>query len=240
MTCGRVSLVVKSVKNQSKEKAQMVERSLSMRELSMLLIVHTNDINKFLFYSETVIPRNVFISDKFHLGASNRLHVFPIFIEASCHVIWNKKKITTSTTAPSMLFTKYALGPKKKVDWSLLYICDHSHKLSSIPPATKKHQTNLSKHTGCTAKIKATKHAVDNSNVLKIPAALHVHHHDNVNQIQQLLNNISRKHRINKQSTQAWINILKEKGYNTLFEIINTSEAEEKANGSKEELLMVV
>ncbi|KAI7859797.1 hypothetical protein BDC45DRAFT_474640 [Circinella umbellata] len=76
-------------------------------------------------------------------------------------------------------------------------------------------------------------------NILKIPAALRVHRHDIVNQIQQRLNNISRKHRFDKQSTQAWINILKEKGYDTLFEIINTSEADEKANGSKKELLMV-
>ncbi|KAI7858786.1 hypothetical protein BDC45DRAFT_497632, partial [Circinella umbellata] len=49
------------------------------------------------------------------------------------------------------------------------------------------------------------------SNVLKIPPALRVHRHDIVNQIQQRLNNISRKHRLDKQSTQAWINILKEK-----------------------------
>ena len=77
------------------------------------------------------------------------------------------------------------------------------------------------------------------TNVLKIPAALRVHRHDIVNQIQQRLNNISRKHQFDKQSTQAWINILKEKGYDTLFEITNTSEADEKANGSKKELLMV-
>ncbi|KAG2215070.1 hypothetical protein INT45_014325 [Circinella minor] len=77
-------------------------------------------------------------------------------------------------------------------------------------------------------------------NVLKIPAALRVHRHDIVvNQIQQRLNNISRKHRFDKQSTQAWINILKERGYDTLFEIINTSEPDEKANRSKKELLMV-
>ncbi|KAI7847515.1 hypothetical protein BDC45DRAFT_451693 [Circinella umbellata] len=76
-------------------------------------------------------------------------------------------------------------------------------------------------------------------NVLKIPAALRVHRHDIVNQIQQRLNNISRKHRFDKQSTQAWIDILKEKGYDTLFETTTTSEADEKANGSKKELLMV-
>ncbi|KAI7849088.1 hypothetical protein BDC45DRAFT_521515, partial [Circinella umbellata] len=74
-------------------------------------------------------------------------------------------------------------------------------------------------------------------NVLKIPAALRVHRHDIVNQIQQRLNNISRKHRFDKQSTQAWIDILKEKGYDTLFDIINASEADEKANGFKKELL---
>ncbi|KAI7846620.1 hypothetical protein BDC45DRAFT_542710 [Circinella umbellata] len=77
-------------------------------------------------------------------------------------------------------------------------------------------------------------------NVLKIPAALRVHRHDIVNQIQQCLNNISRKHQFDKQSTQAWIDILKEKGYDTLFETTTTSEADEKANGSKKELLMVV
>ena len=74
---------------------------------------------------------------------------------------------------------------------------------------------------------------------MKIPAALRVHRHDIVNQIQQRLNNISRKHRFDKQSTQIWIDILKEKGYDTLFDIINASEADEKANGSKKELLMV-
>ncbi|KAI7853280.1 hypothetical protein BDC45DRAFT_511774 [Circinella umbellata] len=42
-------------------------------------------------------------------------------------------------------------------------------------------------------------------------SALRVHRHDIVNQIQQRLNNISRKHRIDRQSTQAWINILKKK-----------------------------
>ena len=76
-------------------------------------------------------------------------------------------------------------------------------------------------------------------NVLKIPPALRVHCHDNVDQIQQRLNNISRKHRFDKQSTQGWIDILKEKGYDTSFEIINSSEADKKANGSKKELLMV-
>ncbi|KAI7851508.1 hypothetical protein BDC45DRAFT_515923, partial [Circinella umbellata] len=36
-------------------------------------------------------------------------------------------------------------------------------------------------------------------NVLKTPAALRAHRHDIVNQIQQHLNNISRKHRFDKQ-----------------------------------------
>ncbi|KAI7850124.1 hypothetical protein BDC45DRAFT_519059, partial [Circinella umbellata] len=36
------------------------------------------------------------------------------------------------------------------------------------------------------------------ANVLKIPAALRVHCHDNVNQIQQRLNNFSRRHRFDK------------------------------------------
>ncbi|KAI7850609.1 hypothetical protein BDC45DRAFT_591493 [Circinella umbellata] len=40
-------------------------------------------------------------------------------------------------------------------------------------------------------------------NVLKMPPALRVHCHDNVDQIQQRLNNISRKHRFDKQSTQG-------------------------------------
>ncbi|KAG2223095.1 hypothetical protein INT45_008943 [Circinella minor] len=48
------------------------------------------------------------------------------------------------------------------------------------------------------------------------------------------------KHRFDKQNSQTWIGILKEKGYDTLFEIINTFEADEKANGSKKELLMDV
>ncbi|KAG2227537.1 hypothetical protein INT45_002222 [Circinella minor] len=153
--------------------------------------------------------------------------------EASCHATWNKKKSATSSAAPSTSYTKDTPGPRKKIDWSLLYVCDHSHKLSSIPPATKKRRTNLLKHTGCTSKIKATKRAVDgiiedikeprlpfdvknwtekhveerkdwgrmkdllqlsneseneinvDPNVLKIPAALRVHPHDIVNQIQQ-------------------------------------------------------
>ncbi|KAI7846567.1 hypothetical protein BDC45DRAFT_542771 [Circinella umbellata] len=71
-----------------------------------------------------------------------------------------KKKSIISTTAPSTSFRKDTPGPKK-IDWSLLYVCDHSHKLSSIPLATKKRRTNISKHTGCTTKVKATKCAVD-------------------------------------------------------------------------------
>ncbi|KAI7860274.1 hypothetical protein BDC45DRAFT_431092, partial [Circinella umbellata] len=43
-------------------------------------------------------------------------------------------------------------------------------------------------------------------------------------------NNISRKYLLDKQSTQAWIDIFKEKGYDTLFEIINSSAADEKAD----------
>ncbi|KAG2216548.1 hypothetical protein INT45_006332, partial [Circinella minor] len=69
--------------------------------------------------------------------------------------------------------------------------------------------------------------------------ALRVQRHDIVNQIRHRLDNISRKHRFDKQSTQAWIDILKEKGYDALFEINNSSEADEKANGSKKEILMV-
>ncbi|KAI7851226.1 hypothetical protein BDC45DRAFT_572308 [Circinella umbellata] len=178
-------------------------------------------------------------SSPMELTFQNEYNFNKWFTEEPCHATWNKKKSTNSTAASSTSFTNdtpvtYSFSEQdikesrlpfdvknwiekhveEKKDWrGMKGLLQFSNEEMDEVCRTGMRKCVVIYGAISNLLIDQFENEINvDPNGLKIPAALHVQRRDNLNQIQQRLNNISRKHRLDKQSTQARIGILKEKG----------------------------